>query len=81
MQASELIALGFDIVAGQVDYQGKNYGVLGALGATLTPEGEELVASLKPVEAKVEVKPEPKARKPKQPAAEMPDLEGLFKQE
>lgn len=44
MKAEHLTILGFDIVAGQVDYQGKNYGFLTPTGAVLTPEGEALVA-------------------------------------
>lgn len=46
MNAQQLVDLGFDICGGQVDYRGKNYGFLTKSGATLTPEGEELVAAL-----------------------------------
>lgn len=46
MKHDQLIALGFDICGGQVDYRGKNYGMLTVTGVALTPEGEELIAEL-----------------------------------
>jgi hypothetical protein len=46
MDIDKLLALGFDVVAGQIDREGANYGFLTADGAVLTPAGEELVKSL-----------------------------------
>ncbi len=46
MNAQQLVDLGFDICAGQIDYQRKNYGFLSKSGPVLTPEGEELAAAL-----------------------------------
>jgi hypothetical protein len=42
----EITNLGFVVTAGQVDRENVNYGFLSADGPVLTPEGEELVASL-----------------------------------
>lgn len=75
MHASDLIALGFDICAGQVDYQGKNYGLLSATGhAILEPDGEALIARLKSKETAedaVEV-PKPARKTPAKKTASAP---------
>lgn len=46
MDLDKLLALGFDVVGGQIDRLGVNYGSLTPSGVVLTPEGEELVKSL-----------------------------------
>lgn len=56
MKIEDLMALGFDCVGGQLDYRGVNYGMMTKDGPALTPQGEALVASLKPAE-------EPKRRR------------------
>lgn len=46
MDMEQLTELGFDVVAGNIDRRGKNYGVLTKMGPELTPEGKELVEKL-----------------------------------
>lgn len=46
MDVQKLIDIGFQVSGGQIDYNGTNYGHLGAAGVVLTPEGEALAASL-----------------------------------
>lgn len=44
MDQKALMALGFQIVGGQIDRDNKNYGFLGPNGEpVLTPEGQEIV--------------------------------------
>lgn len=60
----KLSALGFTVVAGKIDRNGKNYGVAGKDGPVLTAEGDALVKALSPVT--------PKPRKKAEPAAVVP---------
>lgn len=46
MDLDRLTKLGFCLIVGQVDRNGKNYGTFNQHGATLTPEGMDLVAQL-----------------------------------
>ena len=46
MDADRLVKLGFTLMVGQVDRNGKNYGFFNRHGVFLTPEGEDLVARL-----------------------------------
>lgn len=76
MKMKDLEALGFIAVAGCIDRNGVNYGVLTAHGPVLTPEGEELVAALNTVEqdAPSAIPAAPKAVKPKAVKAVTPEL-------
>lgn len=71
MKVDQLEALGFHIVAGQIDRGGKNYGFLAPTGPVLTPDGEELVLALQ-AEHKPAVKSAP-AKKAKDKPAEAPE--------
>lgn len=46
MDIQTLLNYGFDVVAGQIDYQGKNYGFLTPDGPVLTPDAENVVLAL-----------------------------------
>ena len=46
MDLERLTKLGFCLIVGQVDRNGKNYGTFNQHGAALTPEGMDLVAQL-----------------------------------
>lgn len=66
MDLERLKSLGFCLIAGQVDYQGKNYGSFNAHGALLTDEGDELVAQLEDEAARSGAAPKAtRGRKPK----------------
>jgi hypothetical protein len=63
MKLDQIEALGFTVVAGQIDRLGKNYGLLTPTGPALTPEGEALALELQAAKA-------PKAEAPAKPAKE-----------
>jgi hypothetical protein len=66
MKLDQLEALGFTVVAGQIDRNGKNWGFLAPTGPVLTPEGEALAAELQAAQAPVaapKAAKEPKASK------------------
>ncbi len=65
MDLERLKSLGFCLIAGQVDYQGKNYGTFNAHGALLTDEGDELVAQLEDDAARGQTKTATRAAAPK----------------
>lgn len=46
MDLERLKTLGFNLICGQVDYKGKNYGIFNHHGALLTDEGDALVERL-----------------------------------
>lgn len=46
MTLNDLLAVGFTVVAGQIDRDGKNYGSVTPSGLLLTPEGEARYAEL-----------------------------------
>jgi hypothetical protein len=79
----KLLALGFTVIAGQIDRGGKNYGSLTAAGPVLNAAGEALLAKLL-ADAKVEPDekpaqpPKPRKRAAPDPAATDEILDALY---
>ena len=46
MDIQTLLNFGFDVVGGQIDYKGKNYGFMSPDGPVLTPDAEQVVLAL-----------------------------------
>lgn len=65
----KLLALGFVVVAGQIDRGNKNYGFCTPNGPVLTPEGEALVKELT---AEAAPKPRKRAATVVEPVPEQP---------
>lgn len=62
MDIQTLQNFGFQFVAGQIDYNGKNYGFLSPEGPVLTPDAEQVLLALasKVADRLTEDTPEPK---------------------
>lgn len=63
MDIQTLQNFGFQFVAGQIDYQGRNYGFLTPDGPVLTPDAEQVLLALASKVADRMADPEPAPKK------------------